>query len=130
MINSDEYSWNGDASLPTHEQSFEPDGFVIALVRYGNDDAFANLIEDWKPFKAPTSLKEIQNIVHDCPSIALPDEDASVDEVQRFIYRSVTLRRHGMFKDYPIARSHPDALKRFVLNWNIHGRPEVSGKVC
>src|ERR1700761_1560234 len=122
MINPDEYFRNRDTSLPIREPPFEPDEFVVALVHYGNNDAFANLIEEWKPFKVPTSLKEIQNTVHDCPSLVLPHEDASIEEVQRFVHRSVTLRRHGMFKDYPISRSHPDALQRFVQNWSIDGK--------
>jgi hypothetical protein len=91
--------------------------------RYCNDDSFANIMEDWNDFRVPQFPLEIRLDAHYCPPLELISQirHASVNSMQRWIYRILTYKQHCIRPGTPICVSHPRSVQRFVQLWELDG---------
>jgi hypothetical protein len=95
--------------------------------RYCNDDSFANIVQPWSEFKVPDFAIQTRLDAHCCPPIETSSQIqyASVNSMQRWVYRILTLEYHQITPSTPICVSHPINVQHFVQHWTLDGKQAV-----
>lgn len=119
----DDYS-RSTIALPINPTSKDESTRCLRLYwRYCNDDVFANIVEDWKDFSVPRFRFEVIWAAHFGPppqSLAII-RHASLNSMQRWVYRLLTLKHCRLRPNEPICVSHAMAVLRLVQFWKLDG---------